>query len=48
MAEGPTRALGADELDELLAIMRPLAAALAASGTIPFPNPIGVPQHELD
>ena len=43
MAEGPTRALGEDGLRELLAIMRPLAVALASSGTIPFPNPIGVP-----
>jgi hypothetical protein len=43
MAEGPTRALGADGLAELLGIMRPLTAVLASSGTIPFPNPIGVP-----
>jgi hypothetical protein len=43
MAQGPTRALGEDGLVELLGIMRPLAAALASSGTIPFPNPIGVP-----
>jgi hypothetical protein len=43
MAEGPTRALGEDGLHELLGIMRPMAATLAASGTIPFPNPIGVP-----
>ena len=43
MAEGPLRALGQDGVDELLAIMRPLAIELAASGTIPFPNPIGVP-----
>jgi hypothetical protein len=43
MAEGPTRALGADGLAELLDLMRPLAAALERSGTIPFPNPIGVP-----
>jgi hypothetical protein len=43
MAEGPTRALGRDGLDELLALMQPLASALAASGTIPYPNPIGVP-----
>jgi hypothetical protein len=48
MALGPTRALGADELDELLGIMRPLAAALASSGTIPFPNPIGVPPPGRD
>jgi Helix-turn-helix family len=43
MAEGPTRALGADGLAELLDLMGPLAAALERSGTIPFPNPIGVP-----
>jgi hypothetical protein len=43
MAQGPTRALGEDGLDELIAIMRPLAVTLGSSGTIPFPNPIGVP-----
>ena len=48
MAEGPTRALGEDGLRELLAIMRPLAVALASSGTIPFPNPIGVPPPTVE
>jgi hypothetical protein len=48
MAQGPTRALGEDGLGELLGIMRPLAAALASSGTIPFPNPIGVPPASAD
>jgi hypothetical protein len=43
MAEGPIRALGEDGLAELLGIMRPFATALASSGTIPFPNAIGVP-----
>ncbi len=43
MAEGPTRALGEDALAELIGIMRPYAAVLASTGTIPFPNPIGVP-----
>jgi len=46
MAEGPIRALGEDGLAELLAILRPLATALAASGTIPYPNAIGVPAAE--
>ena len=46
MAEGPIRALGEDGLAELLGIMRPLATALAASGTIPYPNAIGVPAAE--
>lgn len=46
MAEGPLRALGQDGVNELMAIMRPLAIALAASGTIPFPNPIGLPAVE--
>jgi hypothetical protein len=46
MAEGPLRALGQDGVDELMSIMRPLAFELAASGTIPFPNPIGVPAVE--
>ena len=48
MAQGPTRALGEAGLGELLGIMRPLAAALASSGTIPFPNPIGVPPASAD
>jgi hypothetical protein len=48
MAQGPTRALGEDGLVELLGVMRPLAAALASSGTIPFPNPIGVPPASAD
>jgi hypothetical protein len=48
MAEGPTRALGEEGLDELLGILRPLATALAATGTIPFPNPIGVPRAAPD
>jgi len=47
MAEGPTRALGHDGLDELLGLMRPLADALAASGTIPYPNAVGVPRADL-
>ena len=42
---GPSARTGSTEL---LAIMRPLAAALAASGTIPFPNPIGVPPSSVD
>ena len=48
MAEGPVRALGEDGLAELLAILQPLAVALAESGTIPFPNPIGVPPVGAD
>jgi hypothetical protein len=43
LAEAPVRALSADALAELLAILQPLARSLAASGAIPFPNPIGVP-----
>jgi hypothetical protein len=48
MGQGPTRALGEDEMRELLSIMRPLAAALASSGTIPFPNAIGAPRSGAD
>jgi hypothetical protein len=40
--------LGEDGLAELLSIMRPLATELARSGTIPFPNAIGVPSPETD
>ena len=43
MAEGPTRALGRDGLEELFGLMRPPAEALASNGTIPYPNAIGVP-----
>ena len=46
MAEGPTRALGEDGLVELLGIMRPLAWPRSDTGTIPFPNPIGVPRAD--
>jgi hypothetical protein len=35
--------LGEDGVAELISILQPLARALAASGVIPFPNPIGVP-----
>lgn len=44
MAEGPTRAIGKDGLAELLEIMEPLARRLEVTGTIPFPNPIGLPR----
>jgi hypothetical protein len=48
MAEGPIRALGEDGVAELLDIMRPLAEVLSDTGTIPFPNPIGVPRATPD
>ncbi len=43
LALGPVRALGDDGLDELLAVLGPLATELEVSGTIPFPNAVGVP-----
>ena len=48
MAEGPTGALGEDGLEELVGIMRPLSRLLTSSGTIPFPNPMGVPEVHTD
>jgi len=43
LAQAPVDALGPDGLDELCAGLRPLVAALVDSGTIGYPNPVGVP-----
>jgi hypothetical protein len=44
LARGAVAQLGGARLDELLGILRPLARALEAAGTIPYPNAIGVPR----
>jgi hypothetical protein len=41
-ASGPVRALGPDRLAELLELLAPQVAALVRSGTISYPNPIGL------
>jgi hypothetical protein len=43
LATGPVRALGVDGLDALCRRLAPIVAAVAASGVIPHPNPVGVP-----
>jgi hypothetical protein len=43
LAMGPVDALGPEQFEELLTGLRPIVAAVAASGLIPSPNPVGVP-----
>jgi hypothetical protein len=43
LCEPATSALGLDEVEFLRAGIRQLAAAVAGSGVIPYPNPTGVP-----
>lgn len=43
LASGPVAALGPDGVNELCAGLRPLVDAITGSGTIPYPNPVGVP-----
>jgi hypothetical protein len=43
LAIDPYHALSNAELDTLLATLRPLARTIVASGTIRFPNPMGLP-----
>jgi hypothetical protein len=43
LATEPYRALGADGVAALVAELRPLADRVVASGTVPVPNPVGVP-----
>ncbi|MFC5753488.1 SCO6745 family protein [Actinomadura rugatobispora] len=42
LAAPPYRVL--DEPEELFALLEPVARAVAASGDVPFPNPIGLPR----
>jgi hypothetical protein len=41
-ASAPWRALGQQRTTEVAALLRPLAHAVADSGTVPFPNPVGL------
>jgi hypothetical protein len=43
LAMAPWRALGDDGCDRLAELMRPLVAAISSSGSVPFPNPMGLP-----
>ena len=43
-AEPFNEALDEDDLARLDAVLTPLAGAVQASGVIPFPNPMGLPQ----
>jgi len=46
LAGEPVRRLGPEGIDRVTAALGPLAAALGRSGTIPYPNPMGVPPPE--
>jgi hypothetical protein len=48
LAAPPYGRLGAGELEHLLATTGALAAAIAAAGGVPFPNPMGLPRLEDD
>jgi hypothetical protein len=41
-ASGPWRSLGGAASIEVAALLRPIANAVAASGVVPFPNPVGL------
>jgi hypothetical protein len=43
LATAPYRALGEDGVAELATGLRPLADRIVASGSVPIPNPVGVP-----
>lgn len=46
LAAAPAEALGAEATEALLRRLRPLADAVIGDGTVPYPNPIGVPPPE--
>jgi hypothetical protein len=43
LASGPVDHLGPAGLDELCDLLAPVVAAIAATGLVPYPNPVGVP-----
>jgi hypothetical protein len=43
LASGPVDRLGSEGLDELCELLDPLVATIAGSGSVPYPNPVGVP-----
>jgi hypothetical protein len=42
LAAGPWRALGTEATSQLGALLAPMTGAIAESGAVPFPNPMGV------
>ena len=46
LAAEPWESLGDDGTQTLRAVLAPLAKAIASTGAIPVPNPIGLPQPE--
>ena len=44
LAAAPVERLGAERLERLADLLAPLVAPLIERGTIPYPNPIGVPR----
>jgi hypothetical protein len=47
LAQSPIASLGADDGGVLFAGLRTVSEAIAESGLIPFPNPIGLPEPGL-
>ena len=43
-AEVAFAAAAPSDIEELIALLQPLATAVVSLGVIPYPNPIGVPQ----
>jgi hypothetical protein len=43
LAAEPWERLGEDGTDALRAVLAPIASAIGASGSVPVPNPIGLP-----
>jgi len=46
LAAEPWERLGEDDAEALRAVLTPLARAIAAAGSVPVPNPIGLPPPE--
>jgi hypothetical protein len=46
LAAEPWQRLGDDDTQSLRAVLAPLAGAIAAAGSVPLPNPIGLPLPE--
>jgi len=46
LAAEPWTRLGDEGIDALRSLLRPLAAAVAAAGVVPVPNPIGLPRPQ--
>ena len=43
LAAEPWELLGEEACDRLAGLLRPMASAIASSGVMPMPNPIGLP-----